>query len=71
MRHKQPPNLKGEKMSDTQKAALALMREKNLGAVVVRGFGYVWPTHIRNDGGRFGDENAERAAEAILARLAS
>lgn len=34
-------------MTTIQKTALELMAEKNLGALIVSGYGWVWPHHIR------------------------
>lgn len=60
---------KPEELSEIQREALSLMYEQNIGAIAVAPFGYVFPAHIRNDGGQFGLENAEIAAAAIVARL--
>ena len=56
-------------MSETQKQELAMMREANIGAILVNGFGYVWPTDIRNDGGKFGEANAQTVASRIVTIL--
>ena len=53
-------------MNKTQKAALKLMDEQNIGAMPVKGFGWIFPTHLRNDGGRFGQKNATAAARGII-----
>jgi hypothetical protein len=56
-------------MTYTQRHALALMAEQNIGCLIVKGFGWVWPTHVRNDYGRFGEESAIQAAELIVEKL--
>lgn len=56
-------------MTDIQKRALALMAEQNIGCLLVKGFGWVWPTHIRNDYGRFGEDNAISATEQVVQKL--
>ncbi len=55
---------------DQRRFARYLMDERNLGCVQLKGFGYVWPTHLRNDGGRFGEDRAEQAASRIVELLA-
>lgn len=57
-------------MTEIQKQALTLMAEQNIGAIQVKGFGWVFPTHIRNDYGRFGEERAVGAAKGIVRQLA-
>lgn len=56
-------------MTSIQKQALGLMAEQNIGCMVVKGFGWVWPTNIRNDFGRFGEDNAIQVAELIVEKL--
>lgn len=56
-------------MTKTQKQALRLMDEQGIGAMPVKGFGWVFPTHVRNDGERFGHENAMAAARGIIRQL--
>jgi hypothetical protein len=56
-------------MTNIQRHALELMEQENLGCLLVKSFGWVWPTNIRNDHGRFGEERAIKAAEAIVKKL--
>lgn len=56
-------------MTQIQKQALRLMAEQNIGAMPVAGFGWIFPTHIRNDYGRFGEDRAIQVAEEIVRRL--
>ena len=56
-------------MTDIQKQALRLMEEQNIGCLLVKGFGWVWPTNIRNDGDRFGEERAVEAARGVIRQL--
>ena len=56
-------------MTRTQKIALAMMADRNIGSILVQGFGWVWPTNIRNDGGQFGKVKAQVVAERIVAKL--
>lgn len=56
-------------MTAIQRRALALMAEENIGCLIVQGFGWVWPTHVRNDYGLFGEENAIQAAGLIVEKL--
>jgi hypothetical protein len=56
-------------MTQIQKQALRLMAEQNIGCLLVKGFGWVWPTNIRNDYGRFGEEAAIHVAEEVVRRL--
>lgn len=58
-------------MTSIQKQALHLMMEENIGCLIVAGFGWVWPTDIRNDFGRFGEDNAIRAARLVVEKLDS
>jgi len=48
-------------MTATQREALAKMYDKNLGAVLVNGYGWVWPQMIRE---------SNEVAVAVLARIA-
>lgn len=48
------------KLTTIQKIALYLMEEENLGAVLVAGFGFVFPVHVRQN---------VAVAEAVVARL--
>ena len=56
-------------MTSIQRRALSLMAEQSIGCLIVKGFGWVWPTHLRNDYGRFGEDNAIQAAELIVEKL--
>lgn len=56
-------------MTNIQRQALRMMEAENLGTILIKGFGWVWPTHIRNDYGRFGEENAIVAAQLIVEKL--
>jgi hypothetical protein len=56
-------------MTEIQKQALRLMDEQNVGCLLVKGFGWVWPTNLRNDGGRFGEERAIEAAHGVVRQL--
>jgi hypothetical protein len=47
-------------LTATQKTALRMMGEENLGAILIKDFGWVWPEDIRN---------SEEAAKAVVARL--
>jgi hypothetical protein len=47
-------------LTATQKTALRMMGEENLGAILVQGLGWVWPQDIRD---------SEKTAEAVVARL--
>lgn len=56
-------------MTNIQKEALELMAEQNIGAMPVKGFGWIFPTHLRNDGDRFGEERAIEAAKGVVRQL--
>lgn len=58
-------------MTQIQRQALRLMAEQNIGAMPVKGFGWIFPTHIRNDYGRFGEDEAIAVAEEIVRQLES
>ena len=47
-------------MTSIQKIALQLMAEENLGAVIVAGFGWVFPVNVRN---------SQEVAFAVVATL--
>lgn len=56
-------------MTEIQRHALRLMADENIGAMPVKGFGWIFPTHIRNDYGRFGEDRAIAVAEEIVRQL--
>ena len=56
-------------MNTTQRLALNLMAEGSHGALLVAGFGWVFPTHIRDYRDAKGQDRAKAIAEAVVAKL--
>lgn len=46
-------------MTTIQKLALAIMAEENIGAIIVNGYGWVWPEQVRS---------SEEVAYAVICR---
>ncbi|MCA9414170.1 MAG: hypothetical protein KC944_23355 [Candidatus Omnitrophica bacterium] len=53
-------------MTQVQKDALQAMANRNIGAVLISGFGWVFPTHVRDDDGKLGEKRVNELAKIIL-----
>lgn len=53
----------------TQKTALNAMAKNNTGALIVAGFGWVFPTHIRNDRNELTVAQVEEMCGKVIATL--
>lgn len=56
-------------MTEIQRQALRMLDDQNIGCLLVAGFGWVWPTDIRNDFDRYGEQRAIDAADAVVTKL--
>lgn len=53
-------------LATLQKKALVAMAKDNTGALLVAGFGWVFPTHVRNDRGAFTTEQNIDLCEKVI-----